>query len=278
MKLSDFASNIVLTLKSTVKICLQSRPIDIKASPGAGRLIIMANGPSLNTTIGDSMAILEANDTMSVNFAPLAPVYSVLRPRYHILADPLFFCDDKPHNVIALYDALAQVSWALTLIVPVTAVNHIPARVTDNPNITLRRFNFVGAEGFQWFENAVYSHRLAMPRPRNILIPAIMCGIWLGYKEIYLTGADHSWMQTISVDENNNVISVQPHFYKDDKREQQRVDTTYRNYRLHDIVHSFYVAFRSYHTLAAFARHCHVDIFNSTPGSFIDAFPRRPLA
>ena len=84
-------------------------------------------------------------------------------------------------------------------------------------------------------------------------------------------------MRTIAVDDDNNVISVQPHFYKDDAAEQKRVDTTYRGYRLHDIVHSFYVAFRSYHLLEAWARRRHINIFNITPGSYIDAFERRTI-
>ena len=40
------------------------------------------------------------------------------------------------------------------------------------------------------------------------------------------------------------------------------------------ILQSFYVAFRSYFTIARYASHRSVKIFNITPGSFIDAFPR----
>ena len=132
-------------------------------------------------------------------------------------------------------------------------------------------------EGFAWFERFTYRYKWGMPRPRNVLIPALMCGMWLGYTSLYIVGADHSWMKTICVDNDNTVVSVQPHFYKDDPREQKRIDSDYRNYRLHDIVHSFYVAFRSYHTLERFAKKTGIRIFNSTPESFIDAFPRTSL-
>ena len=37
------------------------------------------------------------------------------------------------------------------------------------------------------------------------LIPSIMLGIWLGYREIYLLGADHTWTKTLSVDDDNRV-------------------------------------------------------------------------
>ena len=278
MKVSDFFSALGDSGKSLVKIILQSRPTGLKNLHPQGPLIIMANGPSLNETISENKETLCKTATMSVNFAPLSPVFFEIRPKYHILADPLFFAGDKaPENVGVLYAKLAEVEWPLTLLVPVRFAKKLPSEIRNNQNITVSKFNFVGAEGFKWLERLLFGHKLAMPRPRNVLIPALMCGIWLGYDEIFITGADHSWMQTISVDDNNNVISVQPHFYKEDKREQQRVDSTYRNYRLHDIVRSFYVAFRSYHLLQRFAVKSNVKIFNSTPGSFIDSFPRKPL-
>lgn len=279
MKVSDAFESAGATLKSIVKIALLSRRTSVNNISPSGPLIIMANGPSLNDTIDSSLSVLKAHDTMSVNFAPLAPVYREIRPKYHVLADPLFFAagDDAPFNVKALYESLLGIDWPLTLLVPAKYANALNVRLSANPNLRILTFNFVGAEGFGPFLNFVYGHRLAMPRPRNVLIPALMNGIWLGYKDIYVVGADHSWMQTISVDSDNNVISVQPHFYKDDKREQQRVDSTYRGYRLHQIVHSFYVAFRSYHILQAFAKRRGITISNSTPSSFIDAFPRKPL-
>ncbi len=279
MKVSEFFEAFGATLKSIVKVALLSRRPTVHNSHPSGPLIVLANGPSLNETMASSMETLKAHDTMSVNFAPLADVFFDIRPKYHVLADPLFFAegDDAPFNVKALYEAFQRVDWPLTLLVPVKFASAVRAKTQDNSHITVATFNCIGAEGFGWFRNLVYSRRLAMPRPRNVLIPALMNGIWIGYKDLYIVGADHSWMQTISVDSDNNVISVQPHFYHDDKREQQRVDTTYRGYRLHQIVHSFYVAFRSYHTLQAFATTRSIHIYNSTPTSFIDAFPRRPL-
>ena len=116
-----------------------------------------------------------------------------------------------------------------------------------------------------------------MPRPRNVLIPSIMIGIWLGYSEIRLLGADHSWLKTISVDDNNRVVSIQPHFYQEDSREQQRIRTAYLSLPLHKVLESFHIAFRSYHRIRRFADTQGIRIINSTPGSFIDAFDRAPI-
>ena len=160
----------------------------------------------------------------------------------------------------------------MTLFIPVKACL-APGTICNN-NITLRRFNFIAAEGFPWFENLAFSHRRAMPRPRNVLIPSIMIGLWLGYTEIRLLGADHSWLKTISVDDNNRVVSIQPHFYKEDSREQQRIRTAYLSLPLHQVLESFHIAFRSYHRIRSFADRQGVHILNCTPDSFIDAFDR----
>lgn len=71
------------------------------------------------------------------------------------------------------------------------------------------------------------------------------------------------------------MVSVQPHFYKEDDDEKKRVVNEYRSYRLHQILESFRVAFESYHRIARYARRAGVNIYNATPGSYIDAFERK---
>lgn len=220
------------------------------------------------------MRLLKNTSTLAVNLAPLSPLYYEVKPKYHVLADAGFFAPGN-ESVDKLWTMLAQVDWSMTLFVPARCAKRVPAAVRASKFVKVQPFNNVGVEGFSWFTRLAFSRGWGMPRPRNVLVPSIMNAIWLGYKEIYVAGADHSWMQTIAVDGDNRVISVQPHFYKDDDKEQKRVDTLYAGYRLHDIVYSFYVAFKSYHDIEAFARYKGVDVYNCTPGSFIDAFRRR---
>ena len=129
MKVSDLFSLTAQSCKSIVKVLLLSRPSSVKNLHPDGPVIIMANGPSLNGTIAESADILKANDTVSVNFAPTAPVFRELKPRFHVMADPLFFCADKPENVRNLYRSLAEVDWPLTLFVPYGDASKIPAEV-----------------------------------------------------------------------------------------------------------------------------------------------------
>ncbi|MDE6396544.1 MAG: hypothetical protein K2K84_04670 [Muribaculaceae bacterium] len=276
MKASEAAALTADTAKSLVKAAVLSRPVTLKDVHPEGPLVILGNGPSLNTTIAESLDYLKSVDTMAVNFACLAPVFFDIRPRFYILADPLFFGDAHP-RIGDFRRMIQKVDWPMTLLVPRKFRRQTAPITGDNKFLGVMTYNFVGLDGFAGFERFVYRRRLGMPRPRNVLVPAIMNAIALGYRTIYVAGADHSWMQTISVDDENHVISVQPHFYKDDSTEQKRVDTTYRGLRLHQVVESFAIAFKAYHSVRRYADSRGVTVTNVTPGSFIDAFDRGRL-
>ena len=278
--ISNFFKQSAASVKSIAKIALQSRRCGItEVADAAGRpLIIMGNGPSLADTMRDHADALRAHPLMAVNFAANAREFYELRPDYYVMADPAFFTFDDPHpNVRLLWQNLNErVSWPMTVFVP-TERRKAVIRHVANPLIKVETFNMVGVEGFHWLENMAYSSGRGMARPRNVLIVAIMVAMKMGYRTIYLTGADHSWTRTLEVDDDNTVVSIQPHFYKDNDEEHARVASVYKNIRLHQLLLSFHIAFKAYFTIARYAAHRGVEIYNSTPASFIDAFPRRSL-
>lgn len=275
MKASDAVAALGATLKGVVKIAMKSRRTVDDPSPAPDRVVILANGPSLRRELDENASKLAASTTMCVNFMANAPEFSQIRPRYYVLADPHFFRGTDHDNVFQLWQNLGAVEWPMTLFVPANEIKRARKLIGKHARLTLATFNCVGVEGFGWFERRVYRSGLAMPRPRNVLIPSIMLAINLGAREIYLLGADHSWMQTLRVDDDNNVVSMQPHFYKDTKAESERTVTEYKGYRLHDIIMSFYVAFSGYHRLRRYAESRGTHIYNATPDSMIDAFERR---
>ena len=276
--LSSFASKTGASLASLIKVALLSKGVSSSSDTGKGRqLVIMGNGPSLRKTIDKDFDRLISCDLMAVNFAPLSEDFFRLRPRYLILADGVFFNSAATDsNVRKLWETLGRMSWDMTLLIPVKFKHFAKPLLMHTRGIKVRYFNLTPVEGFKWLTHLLYSASLGMPRPRNVLIPAIMEGIRLGYRKIYLCGADHNWTRTLSVDEENFVVSVQPHFYEDNEEEHKRVREAYKGLRLHDVMGSMVVAFRSYWEIADYAVKKKVEIINATPGSMIDAFPRKP--
>lgn len=245
------------------------------------QLVILGNGPSLRDNLENDLDFLVNTDTLAVNFFGNTPAFAAVKPRYYLLADPHFFekADSDP-NVARLMENLLGVDYPMTLFVPASAgktVSRILRKAGGNDNLTVATYHTRPAEGYRWLRHLLMRRRMAMPRPRNVLIPSLMVGIWLGYKDIYILGADHTWLSTLSVNDNNEVVSIQPHFYKEDDREQKRIRTEYLRHPLHEVLNSMTVAFESYHRIAPFADSVGCNIYNSTPGSMIDAFRRRPL-
>ena len=275
-KAASWAAALGASAKSLVKIALQTRRCRIpKHAVGNQALVVLGNGPSLRSVLDNEAGRLRRHRLMAVNFFANTPEFAELKPEFYVLADPHFFRNPDDPNVARLMDNLAAASWPLTLFVPASA--KLPGGLAGEGNVTVARYNCVGIEGFGWLERLAFRCRRGMPRPRNVLIPSVMLGLWMGFRRIYLLGADHSWLGSLTVDSQNRVASVQPHFYKEDDRELSRIKAEYIKRPLHDVLRGFYLAFKSYHTIEPFARSLGAVVYNSTPGSFIDAFERAGL-
>ena len=263
----DAASLIKVLLLS--KKGVKQRPVDPERE-----LFILGNGPSLRQAIDSYGDRLSGRELMAVNFFANTPDFDTLRPGQYILADGHFFDGiSTDPNVARLWQRLRQTEWPMTL--------HVPASRLDRANDLfpgkVLPFNLTPVEGHTLLTHHLTAAGLGMPRPRNVLIPAIMVSVLAGYGKIYLLGADHSWSRTLSVDNKNRVLSRQPHFYADNESELDRVAEEYKGYHLHDILHSLTVAFRSYHEIKRYTRDTGTDIINLTPDSMIDAFARADL-
>ncbi len=264
------------TLASLVKIPLMSRRPSPRSREEKDTIIVMGNGPSLRDAMTDHRDVLMAYPRLAVNLSALAPEFRELRPDYYILADIAFFVKEKTGKVPAFWEALTSVDWPMTLFLPATA-RKMPEVRRLPTNITVKYYNLTPAEGCRWLMHPVYDLGLAMPRPRNVLIPSIMSSMREGFRRIVLIGADHNWSKTLWVTDRNCVVSVQPHFYKDDDKELRRAEEIFRNVRLHEVYENYAIAFRSYFNVKAYAERRGVEILNATPGSFIDAFQRISL-
>ena len=273
--LSRTAEKILQTVGSMVKIALLSRRSSVKThAVGDEGIVVLGNGPSLKRTVAESSGFLECKKKLAVNFAVNTPLFFELKPEYYVLADPHFFTAGN-EAVDKLWRTFAELTdWDMVLFVPAKAKLPFPGVLEKNPHITMERYNLTPVEGCKRFCHFAYRRGWGMPRPRNVLIPSIMLALGMGFRTVYVAGADHSWMKTLSVDDQNRVVSIQPHFYKDSEKENTRVAAEYSNYPLYKIVYSFYVAFKAYFDIRDYAARIGATIYNITPGSFIDAFPR----
>lgn len=275
-KLQNMVSGAADTVASLIKIPLMSGRPSPRTGTDRGTVIVMGNGPSLKEAMVMHREVLERTPKLAVNLSALTPDFRVLQPEYYLLADIAFFLKEKTGNVPKLWKALTEVDWPMTLFLParyrrMKEIRQLPS------NITLKWYNLTPAEGWKWLMHPIYDMGLAMPRPRNVLVPSIMSLMREGFSRIVLTGADHNWSRTLWVTDRNRVVSVQPHFYEDDDEELKRAEEIFKNVHIHDVYRNYAIAFKSYFDVKAYADKKGVTILNATPGSFIDAFKRTTL-
>lgn len=282
-----FFQNSLKSTESLLKVILISKWFakrQYKKTQHRRPVCILGNGPSLNTTLEKHANKLSSMDLLGVNSMAVSGTFSQLKPRYYILGAQTYFKTDS--ELIELYiqmnnetyEALEQrVTWEMCLFLPLMAKKsgRVTRLLSANKHIRAIFYNPTPVEGFNWFKQCLFSAKLGMPRPHNIIIPALMNLIWLGHNELYIVGADHSWLKEISVNEGNDALVEHKHFYS--KYETQPVkmqDRITHARKLHEVIEKFYLTFKGYWELKPFAAKKGVNIYNASEVSMIDAFER----
>lgn len=270
--MQGFLKVVADTIGSVLKMILLTRfPVPHALSLTAREMVLLGNGPSLKLFLQEKQDFMKGKELMMVNYAALSESFEQHKPKYYLLLDPAFF--KKEENIQKIFIPLAEkTQWEMNLFVPYWAkkIKNWQCPLKNNNQIKLTFFNSVPVEGYVPFCHFCFDRQWGMPRPRNVLVAGLMLGMRCGFSTIYMTGADHSWLKELWVDDNNVVHTDSAHFY--DKNGAVSTPTSYDMYFW---MNSFAIAFRSYKQVERYARQKGVDIYNVTPGSYIDAFRRK---
>ncbi len=285
-KLQHFLFQLGQSILTCIKIVILSKFGSQKTpKPKDSHCYILANGPSLNESIQNHFSHFKGKELLCVNFFPNTPFYTQLQTQYLVLQAPEFWLENvqqsyKDNRKVLFENIIQKTNWPLTIFLPFEAKKHtiISDLPKQNKHITLSFYNPTPVEGLQGINHFFFSQKLGMPRPHNVLIPSIMLALQMNFKEIFLLGADHSWLPEIWVTDDNIVLLHQKHFY--DKKiskpdTMKKLGKKDRN--LHEILEKFMLSFKAYFEIKAFADKQSVQIWNATPNSFIDAFDRKKL-
>lgn len=273
------------TFLSIGKIIYQSKwRLNFDNTP-KDRCVILGNGPSIKSVLEEQLDLLSSQTLVCVNNFPNTPYFEKIKPAYFIVASEEFWEDSKtidPNTQLRkdIINALInKTTWPITFFLPASSrkKKSFIQRVNSNKNIKICFYNKTPVEGISYFNHLFFKKGWGMPRPHNVLIPAIMNCINSGFKEIILLGADHSWIPLISVNEKNEALVAQKHFYNTDAQKEVMFRKGIRPRRLHEILEKFMLSFRAYIGIKEYAKNRQVQIWNATSNSFIDAFDRKKL-
>lgn len=245
--------------------------------PTSKSLVILGNGPSLINSI-DELKIREKCDFCMVNDSPNSKLFFDLKPRYYVLADPYYF-KSRPEKII---EQLNRVDWPMDIIVPIIGKRSMKKFLSKHKTIRVLFYNSNSLSDNFFFDKLkfkLFDKGLSAPVSQNVLVAAIFISIRMGYYNIELYGADHSWLSKIVINDCNEVCMRDNHFYdKEPQNLEPYLNSAGQVYKLHDLLRDFANMFANYYVLRKYADYKgNVRVINQTPNSFIDAFERNNI-
>lgn len=293
-KLKKHWENLFLSFTSIFRVFFLSKRGTLKYTQQSkeSELVILGNGPSLSDFLDNQLNFLYGRDVLCVNYFGRTEEYSLIKPKYYVIVSPQYFEGEEKESFLKdrmrTFELIKeQTTWKMELIVPVLARKHKSWQsiINQNSNIKISYFNSVPVEGYDTLKFNAFKKGKGMPRPHNVLIPSLLVSINKGYKKIFMTGTDHSWLQEIFVTEFNEVLLSQKHFYDFKKLKEKSVFShekpqpmfvggSNEKRKLHEVLEKFYLSFRAYWEIEEYAKTKEVEIINLVKNSYIDAFSK----
>ena len=220
----------------------------------AQSMVILGNGPSL---AGDLPRLIErreyeTKDFLAVNYFAEDDRFEVVKPKYYVLSDPMFFRDSACRDrVRALYETLARkVAWPMNLYVQYYNPEGFDYRAAlPNSNIRIVRFHTQMYRGFRSLEFRLFRHGLGSANFGTV------------------------------VQDGNRLCRIDRHYY--DGAEAAAPQPIYKKvphvpYTMADYLAEVAELFRGHEVLRDYAAALGARIVNRTRGSMIDAYERDP--
>lgn len=251
------------------------------------RMAILGNGPSLSADLPrliDSK-YWEQADILAVNFFAMGEEFSIIKPKYYIVSDPVFFRKaGHSERIDNLYAALRdKVTWPMTLYVQYYNPDNFDyaAAVGHNPNIRIVKFHSTLYRGFRNIEFWCYRRGLGAGNFGTVVQNGEFIAILLGYKTIELFGVDHTMLEGLMVNERNQLCRRQTYYYDKEPAAPKPIyvnaTTPPQPYTMHTFLAEMAELFRGHEVMRDYAAEQGVRIINRTQGSMIDAYEREPL-
>lgn len=249
---------------------------EIKLHDKKNKLCLLGNGPSFSL-IEKHINEFNEFDFCAVNLSVNTDLFFTLKPKMLVMVDMIFWKQPELDKIKCFWENIQRINWDIQIFIPYNFPSEMKNKLVKNRNITVCRYANNSWEPETKLAKALklwlYKKGVVSPNCSNVSIAAIYSAILSGYKEINLLGVEHSWMRDIRVNQNNEVILIDRHYYGNS--EQVWRDYDGNPIKLIDFVGSQLVTFTSHMYLRDFAEYMHVKIINRTEDSYIDSYDKK---
>lgn len=272
--IQDTLINFFYCLGDIFKVLIFSKLKTINSDNTNSEIVVIGNGPSAEEYLTRYVSSGSAIDIMALNFFAIDKWFFQVRPKYYVLADPQVFNSNSIPKVVKdkyehLLESLSKVDWKFYLILPQHFRNARIIKDLEELNFQgkIIRYNNIPLKSKGLIANKLMHFGLGIATPESVIISAIALSINFGFKKVFLTGVEHSWVKEIEVDSKNKVSYTLKHFYKGDKAYSSP-------YTMAQFMTSQYRLFSSHERIANYARFKDVEVINTTKDSLIDAYAK----
>lgn len=223
---------------------------------------VLMNGPSLMTTVEYMKRI--SGKVMMVNNALSNP--HLFYPDYYCIVDPVY-ANLNFDLTKDLYKAFEEYQRPLVVFTTKTISNKMNL---ENSNIRVQDVccnvcpEYKGKK-----EKFILQKNYASFLPQGVVVTALYISIQMGYKEIYLHGADANEILGMHVDEKNRVTFKRNHYYDDGSEEIWHEG--------HNMLKEYKANLNLYEALYGLEKYsldCGAKIINMSNNSYIDCFEK----
>jgi len=252
---------IVYTLPNMKKLLATKKLKDTKRGKSA---FVFANGPSLkiidpekiNRYQKEGYDVFAGNSFINTYFG------KIVDPNFYIFSDPAHFgifdnqiSENRKKECINDFKNI--VSSGITLFVP-----HRYCRRVFYKN------SYVFNDTFDVFSSNVKNVLKRRPYVSMTLFKALSIACYMGYEDIYICGFDNDYFKSIRVDEDNNVMYEENHFYDDARSENIKIQSPLYS-TIAETLLSFHTLFLG---LEMFKKE---NIINLDPNGLVDCFTKK---
>lgn len=242
---------------------------------------VFGNGPSLNIDLEKFNNKNLFGVVWCVNQFGISHLYKKIQPKHYVFADPSYWEVNESFEIIEMREHLFRsiiknTNWNITIYAPYNAKKYFDGVFCYVPYVALVYYNIVPVIGAKKVVDFLYRSGLGMPLVQNVLVAALFLAIRRGYKRIYLLGADHSWHETLELDDINRVCFRDRHFYNS---EVGLVPFTMGGieqvtFTMPELFIAFAKMFEGYWKVKEYSESVGAEIYNASSVTYIDAFKR----
>lgn len=232
------------------------------AKSGTGRRVfILATGPSIKT---QDLSLLVGELCISVSNFFVHPDFQKIKPRYHVFApshDPI------PDSQIVIWFKDAEKHFPDGQEVFLSL--HDKVLVDSNGLFKKQKVNYYQIDYRHTGAIRDIDFTKRIPAIQTVNHLGIYLGLYLDAKELYLLGCDHNWILN---------LGKSSHFYEEKQNALVREGyDEMKNRNMENEFRAYLNLWSLYKNIRSYAHKLGVEIWNATPGSLLDVFPRANL-